>query len=186
MPQRSQVTAYTLTQMITSSVRYSILASPLVPNTAKHLTAVRDPTTVLRPASPPPTAQAQRRCAQMHTATVSHPHPGPGISKAAARLTRHTFLAFDDQTSTFIIPSGGGFEVIFCPSGRSSNILKVLGDQLREVAATGHVTEDGVQALSVGEYPKQSLGIRQSQVSRSGLLALLSIPTLFATSFLPF
>lgn len=47
--------------------------------------------------------------------------------------------AFDDQTSTFIIPSGGGFEVVFCPSGRSSNILNTLGNELRQLAATGAV-----------------------------------------------
>ena len=48
--------------------------------------------------------------------------------------------AFDDQTSTFILPSGGGFEIVFCPTGRSSNILKTLGSELDEVAATGHVS----------------------------------------------
>ncbi|TID17778.1 Osmotin thaumatin-like protein [Venturia nashicola] len=31
--------------------------------------------------------------------------------------------AFDDQTSTFIIPSGPGFQIIFCPGGRSTTIL---------------------------------------------------------------
>ena len=31
--------------------------------------------------------------------------------------------AFDDQTSTFIIQQGPGFEVIFCPGGRSTNII---------------------------------------------------------------
>ena len=49
-------------------------------------------------------------------------------------------IAFDDQTSTFIIPSGGGFEVIFCPPGRSTNILTTMGPQLRQLATTGHVT----------------------------------------------
>ena len=51
-------------------------------------------------------------------------------------------LAFDDQTSTFIIPSGGGFEVSFCPTGRSSNILKVYSKQLFQLAATGHVSPE--------------------------------------------
>ena len=32
-------------------------------------------------------------------------------------------LAYDDQTSTFIVPAGAGFEVIFCPGARSTNIL---------------------------------------------------------------
>lgn len=31
--------------------------------------------------------------------------------------------AYDDQTSTFIIPAGAGFEVVFCPGGLSTNIL---------------------------------------------------------------
>lgn len=50
-------------------------------------------------------------------------------------------VAFDDQTSTFIIPSGGGFEVTFCPSGRSSNILKVYKQQLAELSQAGSVSE---------------------------------------------
>ena len=50
-------------------------------------------------------------------------------------------FAFDDQTSTFIIPSGGGFEVTFCPEGRSSNILAVYSKQLFQLANTGHVTQ---------------------------------------------
>ena len=47
--------------------------------------------------------------------------------------------AYDDQTSTFVIPAGGGFEVVFCPPGRSTNILTTnkaalvkLGQQLGE------------------------------------------------------
>ncbi|PGH28229.1 hypothetical protein AJ80_00120 [Polytolypa hystricis UAMH7299] len=34
--------------------------------------------------------------------------------------------AYDDETSTFAIPSGSGFEVVFCPMGRSSDILDHL------------------------------------------------------------
>jgi len=48
--------------------------------------------------------------------------------------------AFDDQTSTFIIPSGGGFEITFCPSGRSTNILKTFGKQLSDLASSGKVS----------------------------------------------
>jgi len=51
-------------------------------------------------------------------------------------------FAFDDQTSTFVIPQGGGFEVVFCPSGRSSNILATFGNQIREVARTGVVSPE--------------------------------------------
>jgi hypothetical protein len=48
--------------------------------------------------------------------------------------------AFDDQTSTFVIPSGGGFEVTFCPEGRSTRILKTFATQLAELSSTGKVT----------------------------------------------
>ncbi|PQE21275.1 thaumatin family protein [Rutstroemia sp. NJR-2017a WRK4] len=54
--------------------------------------------------------------------------------------------AFDDQTSTFIVPTGGGWEIVFCPEGRSTNILKVLGDQMRELASKG-VTKE-IEALA--------------------------------------
>lgn len=34
--------------------------------------------------------------------------------------------AYDDTTSTFTVKQGAGFEVVFCPSGRSTNIQKSL------------------------------------------------------------
>lgn len=49
--------------------------------------------------------------------------------------------AFDDQASTFIIPSGGGFEVVFCPRGRSTTILSTLREEVNELAQGGKVTE---------------------------------------------
>jgi beta-mannosidase len=63
---------------------------------------------------------------------VSHP-----TSEIRSWLTQ--FIAFDDQTSTFIIPSGAGFEVIFCPGARSTKILTTNRDEMlalsqREVA----------------------------------------------------
>jgi hypothetical protein len=50
-------------------------------------------------------------------------------------------FAYDDQSSTFIIPSGGGWEVVFCPLGRSTNILSTFGEQLQQVASSGQVSE---------------------------------------------
>ncbi|KAK5948042.1 hypothetical protein OHC33_010970 [Knufia fluminis] len=50
--------------------------------------------------------------------------------------------AYDDQTSTFVLPEGGGFEVVFCPKGRSSNILSTFGNNVRELARTGLVTQE--------------------------------------------
>lgn len=49
--------------------------------------------------------------------------------------------AFDDQDSTFIIPSGGGWEVVFCPAGRSTNILRTFGAELSQIGSSGMVTE---------------------------------------------
>jgi hypothetical protein len=46
-------------------------------------------------------------------------------------------FAFDDQTSTFIIPAGGGWEVVFCPEGRSTNIQATFGAQLSSIANGG-------------------------------------------------
>lgn len=50
--------------------------------------------------------------------------------------------AYDDTTSTFIIPTGGGYHVTFCPAGRSTNILKTFGKQLDELASTGKVSSE--------------------------------------------
>lgn len=50
-------------------------------------------------------------------------------------------FAFDDQTSTFIIPSGGGWQVTFCPNGRSTNILATFGPQLEALSQTGKMSK---------------------------------------------
>lgn len=57
-------------------------------------------------------------------------YDGPGkcqpnyFSKAAKTVCPDAYsYAYDDQDSTFIIPEGGGFQVIFCPGGRSTNII---------------------------------------------------------------
>jgi len=45
-------------------------------------------------------------------------------SKAAKGVCPDAYsYAYDDQTSTFITPTGAGFQVIFCPGGRSTNII---------------------------------------------------------------
>jgi hypothetical protein len=82
-------------------------------------------------------------------------------------------FAFDDQTSTFIIPTGGGWQVTFCPGGRSTNILKTFGAQLHQLATMGEVTAQvlsdaqnvsliqngaGVTAMTVREKKVGSLG----------------------------
>ena len=56
--------------------------------------------------------------------------------------------AFDDQTSTFIIPTGGGWEVTFCPSGRSTNILNTFKAQMETLSQQGHMTKAILQDLT--------------------------------------
>ncbi|KAH6333736.1 hypothetical protein HBI37_166060 [Parastagonospora nodorum] len=46
-------------------------------------------------------------------------------------------FAFDDQTSTFIIPSGAGFEVVFCPGARSTNIIDTSLAEMQALSQKG-------------------------------------------------
>jgi len=48
-------------------------------------------------------------------------------SKVAKQVCPDAFsYAFDDASSTFTVPVGAGFEVIFCPGGRSTTIRQTL------------------------------------------------------------
>lgn len=76
--------------------------------------------------------------------------PGDYSKHAKAVCPDAYSFAFDDQTSTFIIPSGGGWEVVFCPEGRSTNILDTFGPQLRQLAASGRVTDD-IKSLTMNK-----------------------------------
>lgn len=60
--------------------------------------------------------------------------------------------AFDDATSTFTVPMGTGFEVVFCPGGRSTTILQTLAGQGRatSVASGLVVNVKGVLAAVLG------------------------------------
>ena len=58
---------------------------------------------------------------------------GPGkcspnyYAKAAKNVCPDAYsYAYDDQDSTFIIPKGPGFSVVFCPGGRSTEILATM------------------------------------------------------------
>jgi hypothetical protein len=46
--------------------------------------------------------------------------------------------AYDDSSSTFAVPTGAGFEIMFCPGGRSTIIQKTLGKS--SAAAVGSAT----------------------------------------------
>ncbi|KAI9680437.1 MAG: hypothetical protein M1822_007195 [Bathelium mastoideum] len=86
----------------------------------------------------------------------------PGdYSKAAKGVCPDVYsYAYDDQTSTFITPAGAGFEVIFCPGARSTNILSAEssmfhnlgnGDQANgEIGETkGDATTTSISRLAV-------------------------------------
>ena len=71
------------------------------------------------------------------------------VSRFTAKRSSKTNerAAFDDQTSTFIIPAGAGFEIIFCPGGRSTNILATEKQQLDELSQQGHVKRNKLSDL---------------------------------------
>lgn len=94
-------------------------------------------------------------------------------------------FAYDDQTSTFIIPSGGGWEVVFCPAGRSTNILVTFGEQLRALASSGSVSREAASGqldnkTYIEEHNKQRGGASAngSPVSLAGLLMVAGAVTI--------
>jgi hypothetical protein len=78
--------------------------------------------------------------------------PGLYSQNAKAVCPDAYSFAFDDQTSTFIIPSGGGWEVVFCPEGRSTNILRTYGPQLQALASSGTVSRADMDLLRNASY----------------------------------
>ncbi|KAK5074505.1 hypothetical protein LTR16_009025, partial [Cryomyces antarcticus] len=74
-----------------------------------------------------------------------YPYPDTSIQRpafdpcysACAKYNDDADCSFDDQTSTFIIPAGAGFEVVFCPGARSTNILATEADKLSQLKSTG-------------------------------------------------
>ncbi|KAJ3476512.1 hypothetical protein NLG97_g9107 [Lecanicillium saksenae] len=81
-------------------------------------------------------------------------------------------FAFDDRSSTFIVPKGGGWEVIMCPAGRSTDILRQLGAQMYELASGGKLSELSLRRLgnvTFVDAGKESAG----EVLSSPLLSLL-------------
>ena len=96
-------------------------------------------------------------CASTHAdsdcCTGSYDDPGvcqPSLySQSAKAVCPDAYsYAFDDQTSTFIIPDGGGWEVVFCPMGRSTNILATFKDQLSSIAGGHSLTPEVRSAVT--------------------------------------
>ncbi|KAL8387137.1 hypothetical protein RB595_010130 [Gaeumannomyces hyphopodioides] len=82
-------------------------------------------------------------------------------------------FAYDDQTSTFIIPSGGGWEVVFCPAGRSTNILSTFGTQMQHLAASGNLTRQMLEDVASEDYIRShtSAAVRGDRVSLKALIS---------------
>ena len=91
--------------------------------------------------------------------------------------------AFDDQTSTFIIPAGGGWEVVFCPQGRSTNILEVFGPELRAIASSGRVTQELVAIVRNKTYIESQRPSGATALQPAGFWAMLTT-VLASTSLL--
>ncbi|PON24906.1 hypothetical protein TGAM01_v206414 [Trichoderma gamsii] len=78
-------------------------------------------------------------------------------------------FAFDDQQSTFIIPKGGGWEVVMCPEGRSTDILRKLGSEMFELASGGRLSTHSLKRLRNATY------IREERPSAAGVTRLSTV-----------
>jgi len=90
-------------------------------------------------------------------------------------------FAFDDQTSTFIIPSGAGFEVVFCPGARSTNIIDTSLEQMQQLSQRGVDKE----AALILKRRRQDMFVRSAAVETRQsrgmvLVALLALAVLFS------
>lgn len=93
-------------------------------------------------------------------------------------------FAYDDQTSTFIIPTGGGWEVVFCPEGRSTNILAKFKPELEALSqAGGKLTKAIEQAVTNLTYintpPSRSAAGERNELGTASLGALVVFVAFF-------
>ena len=165
MHPRSLVMAFTLTQMIILNDLPSTHAILRVRSTIMHKIAVLGVTTVQTLANRARIAWLRRKSVLMLIAMV-----GKAFPRSRFLWQADSRPAFDDQTSTFIIPSGGGFEVVFCPTGRSSNILAVYSKQLDQLSQSGHVS-----AEIISDAQNITLQRIKNKGSRSGAPVALSM-----------
>ncbi|ODA83309.1 hypothetical protein RJ55_01822 [Drechmeria coniospora] len=86
-------------------------------------------------------------------------------------------FAFDDQKSTFIIPKGGGWEVVLCPAGRSTDILRKLGKELLEIASGGRPSELSMKRLQNTTYMEASSGAARREETPDAVMAMLMTAT---------
>jgi beta-mannosidase len=100
-----------------------------------------------------------------------------------ARLTVTT--AFDDQTSTFIIPSGAGFEVVFCPGARSTTILSTSRDEMLQLAQQGRVDKQATMMIkkSRSDVARRSAASATSQLDGTMLTYAMFVIAVVSTSY---
>lgn len=124
---RSLATASSHIRMTIFPVLTLIRVSPLVPSMGETKIAVR--ATIIRHllAVQICIVKPRKRYVQTHIAMVSVRKLL--IASYYYRPCTHLFTAYDDITSTFTIREGAGFEVIFCPKGRSTNIQQKIHGQ---------------------------------------------------------
>jgi len=105
----------------------------------------------------------------------------PRYSINGVRLTTRT--AFDDQTSTFIIPSGAGFEVVFCPGARSTTILSTSREEMLQLAQQGRVDKQATMMMkSRSEMAKRSAASRISKLGGNPFAFVLVVVAVTSAS----
>ncbi|KAK5128926.1 hypothetical protein LTR85_000259 [Meristemomyces frigidus] len=94
-------------------------------------------------------------------------------SKAAKNVCPDAYsYAYDDQDSTFINPTGGGYQVIFCPGGRSTNIIASKGTSAIE--HSGSSSSSGSASLGgAGRLVSDGFALRIVGVAAVAMAALL-------------
>ena len=76
------------------------------------------------------------------------------------------------------MPSGGGYEVVFCPLGRSTNILATLGDEMHTLASKGTLPKSVVSDLQNASFIKSREDSASSRVGVSWLVAATGVAAL--------
>ncbi|KAI9887493.1 MAG: hypothetical protein M1823_000672 [Watsoniomyces obsoletus] len=91
--------------------------------------------------------------------------------------------AYDDEASTFAVPEGVGFEVVFCPLGRSTNILAAKRSRLLNGVHQKMSMVEGAMVDNSGEtdeehFNKSHLHTRDGKL-RNGSTSLFPRPVSF-------
>jgi hypothetical protein len=90
-------------------------------------------------------------------------------------------IAYDDETSTFTVQQGFGFEVLFCPYGRSTNIRQTIAAQQQgsngstSGAISGYETPKWFSIWGGSECDKGGGGCRYSNILITVLGGYLAI-----------